>query len=478
MSKLTDNERAVCLKLLELFEIEGKKASEIATEGQIEIFAEIIFRKHKRLEILCATQYGKSLFVALACLVVTCIQGEMIAVVAPKDEKAKIIMRYFIAHLSDHQLFYSQLEKNTKLERLQMEESKERIIMRGGGGIYVISAQAGNARKGIEAAMGEGAKNVILDEAGLVPDEIEATIFRMIAGKGPEAFYCKIGNPFYLNHFHDSWLDERYHKIFIDFNQGILEGRYSSDFIAEAKRKPHFGILYGCEFPPEDIMDDKGYIKLFTKEDIEKAKKVVEPFGEKRLGVDIAEGGGDSNVIVLKTANYAGLLMKFQNEDTMAITGHTISTAKELEVDDRNIFMDTIGVGKGPYDRMHEQLHHPTSVKFSEKADDDVQFANLRAECYWRMRDWIIGGGALDPEDDWSQLLHIKYKVDSSGRMLMMPKEELRKVIHGSPDLPDALAMTFARRSVMPTKEDRVNRDLLKQFDAHRMKRNVSGRRY
>lgn len=475
---IPDKELQVCRGLLKLFKIEGRPAIELATEGQLEIFHAIVFRKWDRVQILCSTQYGKSLFVSLACLIVACIQGEMIAVVAPKDEKAKIIMRYFIEHLGDNPLFYTQLERNTKLERLRMEENKERIVLRNGGGIYVISAQAGNSQKGMESAMGAGAKIVIIDEAGLIPDTIEATIFRMIAGKGEGAFYCKIGNPFYRNHFLKSSLDPNYHQIKIDYIQGLTERRYTESFINEARRKPHFDILYGCNFPPEDYIDDKGYIRLFTDEELAKAKKQVEPFGEIRLGIDIAEGGGDSNVVGLRTANWASVLMRFQNEDTMTITGHTVKIRKELDMRDENCFLDEIGVGKGVVDRLHEQKFKATGVKFSEKAEDETQFVNRRSECYWRFKTWIRNGGSLDPDDDWTQLEYIKYKVDSSGRMLIIPKDELRKQGVGSPDIPDAIAMTFARSSVLMTNEAKENKELLKEFDYYKNKGGLTGSRY
>lgn len=472
-------EKVVCLKLLSFFKIDGRSANELITPGQLSIFHALVFRKNKRVQILCSTQYGKSLVVALACLVISCIQKEMIAVVAPKDDKAKIIMRYFIDHLGDNPLFFTQLEKGTKLDRLRMEENKERIVLRNGGGIYVISAQAGNSQKGVEAAMGAGAKIVITDEAGLVPDNIEATIFRMIAGKGSEAFYCKIGNPFYRNHFLKSSLDPNYQQINIDYLQGLQEGRYNEAFINEAKRKPHFDILFGCKFPPEDFMDDKGYIRLLTDEDIEKAKRVVEPFGEVRIGGDIAEGGGDSNVIGLRTANWATILMEFQNADTMVTTGHLASIRKELEMRDENLFLDEIGVGKGVVDRLREQQIRATGVKFSEKPDDETQFANLRAECYWRLKEWIRNGGALDPEVDWTQLTYIKYRVvDSSGKMIIIPKDELRKQGIGSPDKIDAIALTFARRSILMNRDDKEKREDLKQFDSFRKKGNFTGSRY
>jgi len=106
------------------------------------------------LQIESSTQYGKSLTVALACVFIACVQNELVAVVAPNAEKAKIIMRYFIEHLGDSVLFYSQLEVGTRLERLKKEESKERIMLREGGGIYVLSTNERNVLKSFESAMG------------------------------------------------------------------------------------------------------------------------------------------------------------------------------------------------------------------------------------------------------------------------------------------------------------------------------------
>jgi len=190
-------EREKCLEFLKLFKIGGVTVDKLATEGQIAIFHAIVFQPNKRVNILVSTQYGKSLFVALACLVLSCIKKELVAVVAPTGEKSKIIMRYFIEHLGDSPLFYELLDANTKLERLRQEENKERIILRNGGGIFTISANVSNSLKSAESAMGLGCKNVIQDESGLIPDDVEATVYRMIAGQGDDAFYGKLGNPFY-----------------------------------------------------------------------------------------------------------------------------------------------------------------------------------------------------------------------------------------------------------------------------------------
>jgi hypothetical protein len=457
-------------KLLSLFKIrsglEFVTAEKALTPKQKEIFISIILRKIPRLQIITSTQYGKSLTVSLAAIILTCVMKEVVSIVAPSNEKAKIIMRYYIEHLGDSPVFYEQLEKDTKLERLRMEESKDRIMLKNGGGIYVVSAQASNSRRGIEAAMGSGAKITILDEGGLIPDPIEATIFRMVAGF-KDGFYCKIGNPFYRNHFYTSWMSPLYQKIFVDYKIAMAEGRYNQDFIEEAKTKPYFSVLFECVFPSEDEIDDAGYLPLISERDLRFNAK--EGFGEKRLGVDVAEWGGNYNVIVLRTADTAKVLLRWRSENTMSVAGMVLKYAKEYDILDNNIFIDEIGVGKGVVDRLREQKNAVHGVKSSEEANDPVQFFNTRAEVYWRLKQWLRDA-ELEPSELWKEILGMRYKVvESSGRLMMMPKELMRTRGYQSPDVADALALTFARKSVINPKA-KEDRDTLKQFDFWRNK--------
>ncbi len=472
---MDETAKAKCKSLLKLFKIDGVSADIAATDGQIEIFHAIISKKWSRVQIISSTQYGKSLFVALGCIILACIDGELVSIVAPTTDKAQIIIRYFIQHLSDHRVFFSQLEKASSIEKLQMETTKDRIVLKNKGGIFTLSVQAGNTQKGFQAAMGEGSKIVIQDESALIPDDIESTIFRMIAGK-KDAVYIKIGNPFYRNHFYKSSRDSNYHQIFIDYKRGLREGRYNQMFIDEAGRKPFFDILYGCEFPPEDMTDMSGYTRLFPDSLLERCqRKGVAPYGEARLGVDVAEGGGDHNAFVLRTANVAKVVAKFQTSDTMVTAGSVIQYGNQYHVFDHNWFIDSLGVGKGVYDRLAEQKYQPFNIRFSERATDHKQFANQRAECYWAAFKWLNEGGTLEPHHTWEQLSNIRYKVDSSGRIQMMPKEELRKKGHASPDVADAFVSTFARKSVINQSKEERQRDsnLLKQFDSYRERQSL-----
>ena len=437
--QIPKEKREMCLKLLSLFKIDGKSGDQAVSDGQLIIFYNIVFRPHNRLQILTCTQYGKSLIVALACIVVSCFQDEKIAILAPKNEMAKIIMRYYLEHIGDHVLFYSQLEAKTKLERLRQEENKERIILKRGGGIFVVSVQAGNSRRGIESAMGAGSRIVILDEASLIPDQIEATTFRMIAGKGANAFYCKIGNPFYLNHFHRTWHKDRYKKIFIDYQQALKEGRYTDEFIEEAKENPMFDILYGCKFPNRDEIDDRGYRFLISEQELEEA--FIDEFpddlkGRRRLGVDVGRGSNYS-AFVVRHDNVMWLESKNQSANLMT----QVDELGRIRGDE--IFIDDVGVGGGVTDRAEELGYNVMGIREGSSANNSEIFANVKAENYFELKRWINKGGKILRNQDWRQLLEIKYRRNSSGRTQLEPKDDLLKRGIKSPDVADAGSLTF-----------------------------------
>lgn len=465
-SRIPEIDRAVCIELLSLFQIEGEPADKMASEGQLEIFWLILFRPANRAQIICSTQYGKSLFVAFACIIVSCIQEEVISVVAPSSEKAKIIMRYYIEHLGDNVLFSDKLEQHTKLDRLQMEESKDRIMLRKNkdtgaqGGIFVVSANTGNSNKTLESAMGLGSKIVIGDEYGLVPDATEATIFRMIAGKGKDAFYCKIGNPFYsakpYSHFYKTWIeDNNYYKLFIDYKQAIAEGRYSQQFIQEAEEKPNFDVLFACKFPDPDASDKDGWIPLLTDKEIEFAQDEAENVphsGVKKLGVDCSEGKGrDESADVLRSMTVAEVIATSNTLDEMQHAGQVIREIEDLDLNPLNVAIDASG--GGVISRCREQEKPVQGVNSGEGAVDSKRFLNKRAEGFWAVRTWIKNGGKLRPHKRWQDFRYIKYKTHSSGKIYIMSKDDMRAKGYPSPDTCDGLMHTFLIPDHVATKD-------------------------
>lgn len=112
-----------------------------------------------------------------------------------------------------------------------------------------------------------------------------------------------------------------------------------------------------------------------------------------------------------------------------------------------------VGIGGGVTDRLREQNLKVNPVREGDKAENNEKFVNVRAEVYWELRKWILEGGALEKNENWYQLCEIRYKEDSSSRLKIESKDEMRKRGVESPDVTDALAITFAKKMerVVPT---------------------------
>lgn len=399
------------------------------------------------------TRFGKSLTVALAVLLRVSTYPEKWSIVAPSIDKARIIMDYIIQHAFDNPYFTSKLEieKGESLESLRRKRTKDRVNFKHTDGtlgeVFIIGVDSSNKIKAGESAMGFGAANVILDEAALVDDEIEGKIFRMLADNASDYFYAKIGNPFNRNHFLKDSRDPDIYHLNIDSKVGLSEGRLTQDYLDIAKTKPNFDILFDNKFPAADMVDKDGWSPLLTDDEIEAAMvdDTLPMFGTRRLGLDVAEGGDNFNCFTLRSENFAIVLRKDLEKNLMITVGNTIQICNKLDISYEEVFIDAIGVGSGVVSRFQEQRLNVKGIKVSNEPIDKINFYNLRAESYWRVRDWIKAGGKLKRHPDWWQLASIRYKVrDSSGNMIIMSKDEMRKRGIESPDVADALMLTFA----------------------------------
>ncbi len=443
-TSLTKSEKPLrrASNLASLFKDEtGKKIK--LTEGQQGIFKTILKREPRRNAIITPTRYGKSLTTALAVLMRAMWYPEKWAIVAPSEKQAKIIINYAIQHLFDNELFIAQLELDTSIERLKRERSKSRLTFIEGGEIFILSGDARNKARVGESLMGFGAPNLIIDESSLIDDDIYAKAKRMVGGH-KDNFILEIGNPFRRNHFLRTWLDPNYNKIKIDWKQAVDEGRMSREFVEEMRNEAFFDILYNCNFPDESEVDERGWSSLIKTSALEVAMNKEErtPIGEKRLGVDIGRGG-NFNVFVIRYTNYAFVFAKDRNPDLMATVGKIIRIMKDENIKPENVFIDDVGVGGGVTDRLIEQDFPVNPVKEGAKAIDTERFVNKKAEAYWNLRKWILAGGSLENNSDFIQLTEIRYKEDSSGKLKIEPKEEMAKRGIQSPDVADALMLTF-----------------------------------
>lgn len=479
---MTEKGRHNLKQVLKMFKVDKKPGDEALSEGQFEIIYNIVYRKHKRIHIMCSTQYGKSLAVAIACVILTATMGEKVCVVAPTNDKYKIMMRYYRDHLQDDPAWADQLEADSRMDRMVMEDNARRITMKNGGIMFGISSQGGNSHKGVESAMGEGAKNVILDEAALTPDIIESTIFRMIAGQGPDGFYCKIGNPFYRNHFLKSYEDPIYYKVDIDYKRAIKEGRYTQAFIDEAKKKPLFNILFENKFPGEDSYDQGMWLNLIPKSRITVRPLNGIPFlGQHNLGIDPAGEGEDLTSFCIRDRFQAEIVANLQKSDAKLTTQTALTIMDKYKpIEARDVVVDAFGQGtdvgkefalatKGKMEvytvllgnrpkaeeeynkRFFRRTSDETIISDGPEKEKMDIYMNLRALAFFRMRTWFMNGGYIIDEDGdnstWKEeIASIKYKRSLQGNVIqIMSKKERADRGLPSPNKADALMLTFLR---------------------------------
>jgi len=424
----------------------------ILTPKQVEIFEAIYQRKYPRVHTMTYTQFGKSLTVALAVLTRIATFPEKWAIVAPSNKKAHIIMGYIIDHIFDNEYTSSKfaIGKDESREKIRRERRKDRINLRHSDGslgeCFVISTEGRRIKDVLDALMGFGAANIVLDESSLVEDPQYAGVLRMLGGTS-DNFIFEIGNPMRRNHFFRTWRDTTYHKIFVDSEKGIEEGRITRAFIEEMRRTiapDMFSILYECKFPDATTIDDKGYSPLLTELDLDRVYQTqVQHFGAIVLGVDVAGGGNNYSVVVKRSEGGAEILYRENNRDTMNFVGIVLRLMDEHKA--QAVLVDEVGIGRGVADRLKEQSGNIYAINNGERPEYEEDYKNIRGQSYWRMATWIKGGGQLKRDTKWEELLTIRWKIQSDRKVQMKPKAEM--LVEGimSPDVADALALTFAK---------------------------------
>lgn len=174
------------------------------------------------------------------------------------------------------------------------------------------------------------------------------------------------------------------------------------------------------------------------------------------LGVDVG-GGGDLNIRALRRGPVVRIQGSDRNPDTMETTGNVLNAIKETGAELAKV--DEIGIGRGVVDRAAELARDKQEDPSTQKAaaavvginvgrspNDKEAFANLRAEGYWKLRERFQDGEIdLDPEDEdlAAQLVDLRYKRTSAGRIQIESKDDIRRRGRPSPDKADAIMLAF-----------------------------------
>ncbi len=173
-------------------------------------------------------------------------------------------------------------------------------------------------------------------------------------------------------------------------------------------------------------------------------RTIDERNAETVIGFDPAPRGGDDNAICTRHGNRVEKVERFKSQDTQALAN--ILQMRVLEAGAVKVYIDDIGSGAGVTDRARKLGLPVFAVNFSRSASQRHRFANLRSECWWRLRELLREGKIQLPLDHIlaGDLTAPKYRPDDYGRILLESKDDIRARINRSPDSGDALALTYA----------------------------------
>jgi hypothetical protein len=211
--------------------------------------------------------------------------------------------------------------------------------------------------------------------------------------------------------------------------------------------------LFKQEYPAtaEEAFQATGGDTLVSMIDVVRARKCeikdLDLVGPLIIGVDPADGGKDRTAIVRRRGRKVYGIEVFDKMRAMELAGH-LSMVIDVEKP-RRVFLDKGGIGSPLYDRMLEMGYNKqmSAVNFGSNAMDRERYYNLRAEMWGKMAEWLADEPCDIPDDN---ALHADlgasfYTYTSNRAVQLLTKEQMWKQ-HGlrSPDLGDALALTFA----------------------------------
>jgi hypothetical protein len=333
--------------------------------------------------------------------------------------------------------------------RTLLDVKRDRIELRAAPESAFISARTSRQEQP-EALQGVHSDNVILiaDEASGVPE----AVFQAASGSmsGENATTLLLGNPvrgsglFYDSHNKLSHRWKSYHV------SCILSKRVSDDYVEEQKiRYGEDSNVYRVrvlgEFP---LKDDDTVIPLELVQSAVERDIITQAIEKEVWGLDVARFGKNSSVLLKRTTRAVTFIQKWRGLDTMQLVGavhnewlHTLPSMRPSEIN-----VDVLGLGGGVVDRLRELGLPVRGINVAELSSMNARYRNLRAELWFTVREWFDKRDVRIPKNDdlISELVEVKFKFTSNGKLQIESKEDMMRRGVSSPDVADALVLTFA----------------------------------
>lgn len=302
----------------------------------------------------------------------------------------------------------------------------------------------------------------VADEASGVADEIFEFSKGSMTGQWL-VILILISNPTRLEgYFYRSHHELQHTFQCLQFNgeeSPIVDNAFINDIIDEyGKDSDEYKIRVKGEFPSSGVIDSKGYSALLSANDLRFISYETADVKPTKLGVDPSWEWDDSTVLVDRDNFMARVVFK---EDLSTEKGIADKVAMWHDmysyVPTSDIYVDNFWVWANVWLELAVAGKKVSAVNVWGKPSKDM-YANKRAECFWLLRERILKWGILvGSVEERKDLLIVKFKRNTAGKIQIMPKDMMRKEYWRSPDTADALSLTFFRPDINANKVIKAN---------------------
>lgn len=325
------------------------------------------------------------------------------------------------------------------------EVFSDRIVLKDSPESSFISARTSSAERP-EALAGIHSEHVLLviDEASAVHE----SVFEAAAGSmsGHAATTIMISNPtrnsglFYKTHH---VLASDWFRMHVSCLTSPL---VSSDFVRQIKATyGEDSNAYRIRVLGEFALADDDTLIPADLVDSAIDRDIVSPEDEEIVyGVDVARYGSDRTALCKRRGNVVLEIKSWGGLDLMQTVGTVVNEAK-LD-NPTEICVDTIGLGSGVADRLREMGYNVVDVNVAESSAMNPNANKLRDDLWMSVKDWLGTRAVKLPKDDAlrQELVAPRYSFTSMGKIVVESKDSMRRRGMRSPDLADALCLTFA----------------------------------
>lgn len=307
------------------------------------------------------------------------------------------------------------------------------------------SEEAPDAFAGAHNVYGEMA---LFDEASGIPSPIWTVQQGVFTEKIIDRYWLAFSNPrrnsgAFFECFHKNRDDWRRYQIDARTVEGIPADAYASIVKEHGPDSDEARIEVYGQFPNQGANQ---FIAKDVANDSASREVSYDPGAPLLMGVDVARFGEDQSVICFRRGRDARSIpwKKLKGVDTVQLAGMVADLAGKYNP--QAIFVDGNGVGGGVVDQLKAWGYKVIEVQAGSSATDSDVYQNKRVEMWGRMREWLMLGAIPDDPDLVTDLISPEYSYHpTSNKYVLESKDKMKARGLASPDVADALAMTFAQ---------------------------------